>query len=635
MGMFDAEKGLCHLVFANEDNYYIKSLMRLNLRQYLYFNLKQKGIQTVYFVGGDEGQYELSISDAASASSYERYEKQKFFDLFKAREADGGDFGKIVKIYDIRSFLLRMITMMKKEKKQAFVFYIEVFCQMKTCPDIIDMLCQISDKNYNKGNLLLIVAPVVSEGSRPYFADASGIFRSDLFPEIQQIFKLHKSIHIYEKIKDELGERVVFLNTLERDSIYWMLLHKLVEETPYMDGYFSKAADLADFIWAWYHSEAVRCSAGAVLPQNEKRMLSEIEKALDNKAALERINIIVEQMRREAGGAEPLKQWLCRNYGEDLQPCLIYEDNALLRKLEQIPIDSIFSQERDFSTEFIHDSLNHIRAELRKPGLISGETQLPAYAGQCVEYMQHACFRGDRTTLEKAVAALKFCICEAYTADLQDDSELGEDGMVPEWSARWDLYMKTIQVSRQLCEITELYQQDGRRLEEYRKNLSLCLRDIKSYEKENAQVIVEQEKLSCRNGNTPISAQLQHLMAKKTEAVSLSNDIKGLEHLRATKLTLMNSCKDNIQKMEMAISSIAAGNVYNLKENLDYAASLVMRVTAENSQVQKEISEASMNVQYTFEEMAIMNGDYQIMSERDIDREFKDLLQDPILNEMI
>ncbi len=39
MSKFDAGDGLCHLVFANDDDvYYLKSLLKLNLRQYLYYN---------------------------------------------------------------------------------------------------------------------------------------------------------------------------------------------------------------------------------------------------------------------------------------------------------------------------------------------------------------------------------------------------------------------------------------------------------------------------------------------------------------------------------------------------------------------------------------------------------------------
>ena len=73
MGRFDSEAGLCHLVFANEDTYYTKSLFKLNLRQYLYLELRCKGYDAVYFVSGDEGGYEVAVADESSAAIYEDY----------------------------------------------------------------------------------------------------------------------------------------------------------------------------------------------------------------------------------------------------------------------------------------------------------------------------------------------------------------------------------------------------------------------------------------------------------------------------------------------------------------------------------------------------------------------------------
>ena len=51
MERFDSEKGLIHLVFANhEDTYYLDSLVKLNLWQYLYSQLRQQGYKGIYFI---------------------------------------------------------------------------------------------------------------------------------------------------------------------------------------------------------------------------------------------------------------------------------------------------------------------------------------------------------------------------------------------------------------------------------------------------------------------------------------------------------------------------------------------------------------------------------------------------------
>ena len=76
MRRFDAGDGLCHLVFANEDTYYLDSLLKLNLRQYLYYALKETGYEAVYFLSGEEGNLFLTFGDEASQLLYERYTDQ-------------------------------------------------------------------------------------------------------------------------------------------------------------------------------------------------------------------------------------------------------------------------------------------------------------------------------------------------------------------------------------------------------------------------------------------------------------------------------------------------------------------------------------------------------------------------------
>ena len=83
MERFDSEKGLIHLVFANhEDTYYLGSLVKLNLWQYLYSQLRQQGYKGIYFIRGDADNCSLTISDQDSFSIYDKYETQSFWGKF-------------------------------------------------------------------------------------------------------------------------------------------------------------------------------------------------------------------------------------------------------------------------------------------------------------------------------------------------------------------------------------------------------------------------------------------------------------------------------------------------------------------------------------------------------------------------
>ena len=238
MGRFEAEAGLCHLVFANEDTYYLSSLLQLNLRQYLYYDLKSKGYGAVYFFSGESGSFSVVFPDAVSRSIYEGYEEQTAGQKFKTwllgRKESPEDPGTSVPCGDCGSLFRRVLRIMKGEKKIAFVFQIETFYSLSDCPELIEKLSQSAGSNYNRGHIFLICAPVTAGGSSRLLTDAHGVFRSPLFPEIQRIFSSYKNVQIYERLREELGQRVCFLNLLDRNSVYYMVLHFLAEQGPPM-----------------------------------------------------------------------------------------------------------------------------------------------------------------------------------------------------------------------------------------------------------------------------------------------------------------------------------------------------------------------------------------------------------------
>ena len=113
------------------------------------------------------------------------------------------------------------------------------------------------------------------------------------------------------------------------------------------------------------------------------------------------------------------------------------------------------------------------------------ETADNGYEYQCVEYLHRACQRGDLLTVEKAVAALDFGVSQ-QSADrsFEEVDEMISDIYVSD--SRQNLYLKMVQVSEKLWDITELYKQDGHRIESYSQQLMRQIQKIKAYEKEKA-----------------------------------------------------------------------------------------------------------------------------------------------------
>lgn len=644
MGRFDCEQGLCHFVFANEDVYYLDSLIQLNLWQYLYFQLREKEYSTVYFLSGDEGSYELWIPDAVSADLYDNYEKPSFMGFFKSK-SEGNKCGKTLHMNHLNDFYNRMSQILKKEKNAAFVISIEAFSDLKNHPDIIEALCQVSEKNYSRGHMILIQAPILADGSRYLLALENGVFRSKLFPEIQKIFKPFtkdhyesdgssasgkvynnkKGIYIYERLKEEMGERITFMNRLEWQEIRNMLRHLILTGGADLSQYVENIDDYTDFIWAIYHSGKFNQKMGRIFTENKKRQMSEIEKNLRDRNVLRKIHNAVSKVRTAENKYIPLRREILRMYPEDTWLQLIYEDNPLLRKLEKVPMDSVLEKNEGYTSVLIRKNLSHIKETLKKPFVYMEETADNGYEYQCVEYLHRACQRGDLLTVEKAVAALDFGVSQ-QSADrsFEEVDEMISDIYVSD--SRQNLYLKMVQVSEKLWDITELYKQDGHRIESYSQQLMRQIQKIKAYEKENAQVIIEYRAMERGHGSDTLSGELHLLSAMKSEAVTLQNDINGLKHLRANKKTLMSKCKENIQKIEMAISSIAAGGVHDLQENMEHITKILQKVSLDNNDLLRELSDASETIQFTIEEAANMQSQSG-MSDLEIDMVYEQMLE--------
>lgn len=583
MRRFDSEAGLCHLVFANEDTYYTRSLFKLNLRQYLYFELRCKGYDAVYFVSGDEGGYEFVAADECSVGIYDDYEKQKLLDLLWGRGASRLKAGRWEKAGDYRQLLFKIVQMMKKEKRAhlAFVFTIEAFSGVGAFPEVVSAIGRLSEKSFNHGHLILIQAPVVANGSLPYLSDAEGIFRSELFPEIQRIFDLHGNIKVYECLREELGQRVSFLNTLERDQIHSMVLSFLMEQMPGRREMFGQACDYGDFIWGWYHSSCFREKAGPLFPENGKRLISQIRSSLADKSILGKLEAQIAKLRQGMGAMVSMEQWIMKNYPEDSWLRLIYEDNMLLSRLGQLPLARIMERAGSFSADMMKEKLKRVTEELEKPGSAPMDSRSEDYAKQCIDAMKRACLREDAVTMEKAVAALEYSVCD-FGAKGKETSGREDD--------RRQLYQEAVWAAEMLYDTMQAYGQDGKRIQEYKRRMGSCMQKLRDFEEKNPQVVWEEKRFDGQGGGSP---ELQSLMARKSEILALRNDIRNLQYLQASKQTLINRCRENIQKLEMAISSLAVGDVSHLKDNVDYTYGLIHSASQENRQLMEELSEAS------------------------------------------
>ena len=618
MSKFDAGDGLCHLVFANDDDvYYLKSLLKLNLRQYLYYKLKEKGYEGIYFLSGEDGKYFLTFGDIFSQTVYERYEQrsagQKLKNWLWGKEQQEDCSGRSLPVSDFMLLLRRVLRMMKGERKLAFVFQIETFFGLSDYPELIEDFCQAGQANYNRGHILLIQASVMAGGSRRFFTDSQGVFQSSLFPEIRMIFSEHKNVRIYEKLGEVMGQRISFLNTLEREAIRRMVRHFLLEQGTAAVCFWTKAEDYTDVIWGWYHSAQYRDEAGPIFPENAKRMMRVIQTGLSDKKVFLKMDREIDRLRRLAGEQIPLSQWISQNCLIDSWQRLIYEDNVLLTRLDGMAIPLSW---RQIGGSWMR-ILGQIREELKKPSTMVQDPGEESYVFECMEHVSQACAREDFLTMEKALEALNYGICGRFISQQTEDGE----------AARRELYRSIIKVSEKLYEITGFYEEDSRKISAYRVRMDACIQAVHDYERDHGLEGMDYSQYA-QGKRGSISPQLHSLAAKKTEALNLRDAIRSGEHLQTQKEMLMARCRENIQKMEMAISNIAVGGMDNLKANMVYVAKLVERTAVDNNMMMSELAEASREVRFTMEEASEMYSEENEANLAEIEREFEELLSE-------
>ena len=94
MGCFESQNGLVQFVFANEDAYFLDSMIRLNLRDYLCHELSRQGYSRIFFIEGVAPDYTVRIFDRDSWSYASEQSRSALAGLFVSeRPYEASDSG--------------------------------------------------------------------------------------------------------------------------------------------------------------------------------------------------------------------------------------------------------------------------------------------------------------------------------------------------------------------------------------------------------------------------------------------------------------------------------------------------------------------------------------------------------------
>ena len=269
MARWNAADGLVHFLFADEDQYILDSMIRLNLADYLYHELRRRGFGRIAFVDGRGGSYYVRVFNRPSLQWFQDQQKGLFGLGHKAQEYTPSRGGM-----RIACGAEQLRRMQKAADKAAAVWAAEAFYEVYggRAEELEEQILN----NRHRKNLIIVRSSTTAEDSFAFFTDPQGIFqasgsRGALFPEVVSAFMEDDPADegCYVKFLRLLDDRGACLNQFTRQAVKRAVDCVVWTDRP--GGETGAAADadlIASFIWRWYHDRKVQRKYPSVLSEN-------------------------------------------------------------------------------------------------------------------------------------------------------------------------------------------------------------------------------------------------------------------------------------------------------------------------------------------------------------------------------
>ena len=582
MGRFHSTDGFVHFVFANyTDTYFLPSLVQLDLNGYLYYSLKKQGYKGIFFAGGLEGDYELRLYDEASRQCYGRYEKKGkgLWGLF------GGSGEENARRYPLgapEAFLGRLTAMLKKERDLAFVFRLDSFCDLfsDVSPSLLAEFSQVGRRHVEQnGNILVLLAPATAGGSFSCLTNPDGpLCRGDsgkevLCPELRRMLKEEGNDRLYARLARELGPRCVFLNEFTRPQLTLVAKYFCMVWQKDWDGSQKSIQNLADFLFAWYRSAALREYTGPILPANETRQTVRLLQELENHASWLSIR------RAMSALGEPEKSMLGAlkdRFGLEPEENRILADDLLARRIRQLRIPRELYQDMPVLGRSVMEKFRKTAAAYQTPWIHPPEEALERELMQCVTILEQSAAQGDTATFERAVQCLATGVSRGFAYGEKDRKI-------------WQCQMSILRLSQDVFRIDGLIREDTGKLETYRQEKRRMIADIEARRAGRASV-------------TGLTSADQELSIQMHGAVSLERQIENLTRARAVKQERRTESLNALQNLELAVSSIGLGGHQHTEQVLQDAVETIERDVVAGNAAEEKLQELGKTLGYVMQE---------------------------------
>ena len=442
--MFNADEGLVHFTFANEDTYIKKSLAVLNRQKNLYYELKKKYYNTVIFVDLKDNNYRITCADGEAEKLYQSNNSQgkKFLAWIS------GGSNSVEKNVSVVHFIQReqkevllsiLDKMMSNSQNTAFVFSLDAMASFQGISQAQKVLHKQSTDYCGNRNILLIVSDTQLNASFDKLLNPDGIFQSEAFPQIREICQNYTNARLYQCMEKKMPGRISYMNEMKWDEIYNVVVWSVMNLGNKLSERMARLDDYTDFIWLMIYSAKFSIQKRKEFPAlndiftpNDTRLFSVLKQNLSAEAAYEQMDEVIQKIRQQ----DTIKPLLSLVHVDDTSAeyqIYLYQSNPVLRRLSSLTIHNskVKSDIKNIETiNEVNRKLNQIRRELVKPHVISDKKnheELENFILYCVDCVHTADGLRDYETMNMGLDALVYAICKCEQEKLKITNE--ENGM--------------------------------------------------------------------------------------------------------------------------------------------------------------------------------------------------------------
>ena len=594
---FDSKEGLIHFLFAEEDDYYLDCLLKLDLTHFIYYNLRKQNYDGIYFLK-QENTIRTFLGSKEEISVY--CMDQKSADAFPV---DAGYLGGMIykadktqrnhRLYGMRgkkeAILIRIQMLMKKDQKYAFVIPLSMMQTLLRTEAFRDTLR--NKVNGKSDNCMIVLA--ASKAAEDSFVELCALAEADdlLFKEIADILRSREKLSFYQNMNLKYGNRMQVWNQMDQNSTSNMLRRMLMEGS--FRGDRTRWKNCADLLYIYASDQEMQAELRPFMERESEYSLSAMRRSLDSDKTWNKINRLLAAEPKEEIWKQRVKnvQWkrgvrypVFTREGSTLNAI-----NILKRELEK--------QREEYGIRWDENCLKvqRIMDHVRTPWNISNDYEnIETYVTQCVVQMQDYAEVYQTHSRDLRYSPVTAIINDIWYKIACNGSYYQEEEVEKEKQQTYDA---AIQVSVTLMECLKKYELQKQKIDDQTSELKRNL-------EKKAELEPSINKELQMKGSVFIAQQSLRLKELDANIVDAKNRIRSYTKANEVLLSNIQSLKGALETANLGLSQLTGGSVAEMSV-------LLKRLNNLNGFMQKQMSETGTEQQQQGSEMQDMEKLYE------------------------